>query len=163
LRPFNVYGPGELPGNQPGDSHVIPDLTAKILAQQWPLEIIGDGTHTRSFTHVKDVAEGIVMAMENPRALNEDFNLGPPLTTRLGHKSEISILALAKKLWQICGRTEPFEVKMKKQYAVDVRQRAVDIKKATDLLGWEPTVDLDSGLTEYVSWYRMHTSVGSRT
>src|SRR4029077_21141773 len=51
IRPFNVYGVGELPGPGPGVAHVIPDLTAKILRGDAPLEIFGDGLQTRSFTH----------------------------------------------------------------------------------------------------------------
>ena len=74
VRPFNAYGIGEMPSKNPGDTHVIPDLTAKLLIGQSPLEIFGDGQQTRCFTHVKDIARGIVLTLESPQADNEDFN-----------------------------------------------------------------------------------------
>jgi len=146
IRPFNVYGPGELPGPRWGDSHVIPDLTAKILSGQYPLEIFGDGYQTRSFTHVQDIAWGIVVAMESPRATGEDFNLGYPY--------EVTILQLASILWALCKRDEPFQVKSGPTYSTDVRRRAVDISKAHSLLSWEPVIQLADGLRQYVAWLR---------
>jgi len=117
IRPFNVYGPGEMPGSQTGKSHLIPDLTAKLLRGQHPLEIFGDGTHTRSFTHVGDIARGIVSGLESPQPVNEDFNLG--------HTVEVSILELAKKLWRICGRTDHFASRSVGRHAIDVKKRGL--------------------------------------
>ncbi|MGH2928591.1 MAG: NAD-dependent epimerase/dehydratase family protein, partial [Solirubrobacteraceae bacterium] len=60
-RPFNAYGPGELPDrDEPGIAHVVPDLIAKVLAGQRPLQIFGSGEQTRTLTHVDDIADGIV-------------------------------------------------------------------------------------------------------
>jgi nucleoside-diphosphate-sugar epimerase len=61
-RPFNTYGPGELPDQEPGIAHAVPDLIRKVLSGQRPLEIFGSGEQTRTFTHVDDVADGIVPA-----------------------------------------------------------------------------------------------------
>lgn len=144
VRPFNAYGVGEMPGGEPGDSHVIPDLAAKILKGQYPLEIFGDGQQTRSFTNVKDIAGGILLAMESPTAINEDFNLG--------HPSEVKIIDLAGMLWSICARKERFAVKSVTTYEHDVRRRAVNISKARTMLGWEPMVDLKDGLAEVIAW-----------
>ncbi len=148
IRPFNVYGPGELPTEKPGESHVIPDLVKKILEGQYPLEIFGSGAQTRSFTHVSDVTTGLIQALECPKATNEDFNLGPP------EDQEISVCDLARKLWSICRRTESFAAKTVGRFPIDVRRRAVRIDKARSLLSWQPSVSLDQGLAEYVSWYR---------
>ena len=66
-RPFNAYGPGELPDpDEPGIAHAVPDLIAKSLAGQRPLEIFGSGEQTRTLTHVDDIADGIVTAMASP-------------------------------------------------------------------------------------------------
>ncbi len=146
VRPFNVYGPGEFPGSVPGDSHVIPDLTKKTLSGQIPLEILGDGHQTRSFTHVRDIAQGIVLALESPRAENEDFNLG--------HPQEVNILELAQRLWRICGREEAFSHISLLPFEHDIRRRGVDPGKAQDLLSWRPEIELDAGLAEYVTWFR---------
>src|SRR5690349_2065277 len=54
-RPFNAYGPGEVPDPEPGIAHVVPDLIAKALSGQRPLQIFGDGRQTRTLTHVDDI------------------------------------------------------------------------------------------------------------
>ena len=76
-RPFNAYGPGEMPEDEPGIAHAVPDLIRKCLALApgAPLPIFGDGTHTRTLTHIDDIAEGIVAATSSPAGLNEDFNI----------------------------------------------------------------------------------------
>jgi len=67
-RPFNAYGVNEAPGDEVGYAHVIPDLGWKLLEGQDPLEMLGDGSQSRCFTHVSDIARGIVMALESERA-----------------------------------------------------------------------------------------------
>src|SRR5205085_7912289 len=90
-RPFNAYGPGELPDSEPGIAHAVPDLIAKALAGQRPLQIFGSGPQTRTLTHVDDVAEGIVVATRSPAALNEDFNISA--------SRELSIAEIARIVW----------------------------------------------------------------
>ena len=53
----------------------MPDLIAKVLAGQRPLQIFGSGEQTRTLTHVDDIADGIVTAMASPAGENEDFNI----------------------------------------------------------------------------------------
>ena len=74
-RPFNAYGPGEVPDAEPGIAHAVPDLIEKVLSGQRPLQIFGSGEQTRTLTHVDDIADGIVTAMGSPAGLNEDFNI----------------------------------------------------------------------------------------
>src|ERR1700749_3869742 len=60
-RPFNAYGPGELPDrDEPGIAHAVPDLIAKVLSGQRPLQVFGSGEQTRTLTHVSDIADGLV-------------------------------------------------------------------------------------------------------
>ena len=61
-RPFNAYGPGEMPEDEPGIAHAVPDLIRKSLQRLKPLPIFGTGEHTRTLTHVDDIADGIVAA-----------------------------------------------------------------------------------------------------
>ena len=61
-RPFNAYGPGEMPDAEPGIAHAVPDLIRKSLARLRPLPIFGSGEQTRTLTHVDDIADGIVTA-----------------------------------------------------------------------------------------------------
>src|SRR3712207_4429107 len=74
-RPFNAYGPGEMPDDEPGIAHAVPDLIRKSLARMRPLPIFGSGEQTRTLTHVTDIADGVVTAMAHPAGLNEDFNI----------------------------------------------------------------------------------------
>lgn len=146
VRPFNVYGPGEMPGEKMGEAHVIPEFAARILDGEYPLRMYGDGEQSRSFTHVDDVARGITTVVVSNKGRNEDFNFGSPLET--------SIRSLAELLWAICGRAEQFSFRSVGSFEDDVRRRGVDISKARSRLGWEPRVPLQQGLQEVVEWLR---------
>jgi UDP-glucose 4-epimerase len=144
-RPFNAYGPGEIPDQEPGIAHVVPDLIKKALAQQNPLQIFGDGNQTRTFTHVRDVASGIVTATLSPAAEGEDFNISAA--------EEITIKTLAGLVWEACGNDlERLQLAHLPSYAVDVRRRWPDTTKAKKLLGWEAQVPLAEGLRETAGW-----------
>jgi UDP-glucose 4-epimerase len=142
-RPFNAIGPDEEAGEEVGEAHVIPDLVKKVLSGQHPLELLGDGNQTRCFTHVRDIARGIVMALESDKAINEDFNLGTA--------NEITMLELARRIHELCAPGRPFEVKYVPGFASDIRRRVPDGSKAKRLLGWEPRISIDEGLREVVA------------
>jgi UDP-glucose 4-epimerase len=142
-RPFNAIGPDEEAGEVVGEAHVIPDLVKKVLGGQHPLELLGDGKQTRCFTHVRDIARGIVMSLESETAVNQDFNLGTA--------EEITMLELARRIHALCAPERPFEVKYLPGFASDIRRRVPDGSKAKRLLGWEPTITIDEGLRECVA------------
>ena len=143
VRPFNCYGMGELPTDEPGIAHVIPDFIKKILSGQYPLEIIGDGNQTRCFTWVEDVANGMLLAAEHGE--DDDFNIGS--------ENEVKIIDLARMLWNLCGRKEEFEAKFLPGYKYDVRRRVPDSSKIKKL-GWKETVTLEEGLKKVVEWFQ---------
>jgi nucleoside-diphosphate-sugar epimerase len=145
-RPGNAYGPGELPSEEPGITHVIPDLFGKVLAGQRPLQILGSGSQTRAFTYIDDTADGIISAMASPAGLNEDFNL----TT----SEEVTIAELARRVWEACGEpADEFELEpVEQRFRVDVQRRILSGEKAQRVLGWEPSVDLDEGLRRTAEW-----------
>ena len=149
-RPFNAYGINEHPGEEIGYAHVIPDLTKKILEGQYPVELLGDGRQTRCFTHVRDIARGIIMAAQSPKARNEDFNIGISEETR--------ILDLAEKIWKLCEMKKPFEYKLAQGFTYDIRRRVPDSSKAERLLGWKPEIPFEVGLKEVISWLRRQLS-----
>jgi len=146
IRPFNAYGINERPGTEIGYAHVIPDLIKKMLQGQYPLELLGDGKQTRCFTHVSDIAEGIIAAMEKKEGENNDFNIS--------NEEEIQIIDLAKKLWELLKIEKPFKVKFTKSFKYDVRKRVPSVKKARDILGWQAKVKLEQGLKEVISWLK---------
>lgn len=145
-RPFNAYGINEFPGEEIGYSHVIPDLVKKILAGQHPLELLGDGQQTRCFTHVSDLADGIITVAFAPEAENEDFNIANP--------DETKMLDLAKRIWRICGREEEFQAKFVEGFKYDIKRRVPNVNKIQQKLGWKTKVTFDEGLKEVVDWLK---------
>jgi UDP-glucose 4-epimerase len=144
-RPFNAYGPGEMPEDEPGIAHAVPDLIRKVLSGQKPLEIFGDGTHTRTLTHVDDIADGIVTAMRSPAGLNEDFNISA--------SDELTVAQIAEIVWEACGN-DPAEFALEHlpSFEVDVVRRWPDVSKAKRLLGWESKIGVRDGIAATAQW-----------
>lgn len=145
-RPFNAYGINEYPQKEPGYAHVIPDIVRKILSGQYPLELLGDGKQTRCFTHVSDVADGVITVALSAKAKNEDFNIGTDF--------EINVLDLAKKIWKLMKFKKPFEAKFVKGFKFDIKRRVPDVAKTKKMLNWEPKVNFEKGLSEVIEWLR---------
>jgi UDP-glucose 4-epimerase len=146
-RPFNAYGPGELPDPEPGIAHAVPDLIEKVLSGQRPLEIFGTGEQTRTLTHVEDIADGVVTAMSSPAGLNEDFNISAA--------RELTVAEIARIVWEACGEDpESFELRHLPTFAVDVQRRWPSVDKAKKLLGWEARIGVEEGIAATVAWLR---------
>jgi UDP-glucose 4-epimerase len=155
LRPFNCVGIGE--SRAVGDveidsgnvklamSHVVPDLVQKILKGQDPLHILGAGDQVRHYTYGGDLARGIVLSLDHPQALNNDFNL----STAAGH----TVLELAEIIWhKIKGPDVPFRFVSDEGFEHDVQKRVPDVSKARDVLGFEATTKLEDMLDEVIPW-----------
>jgi nucleoside-diphosphate-sugar epimerase len=146
VRPFNAYGPGEYPEDEPGLAHVIPDLIRKILGGERPLTIFGDGSQTRSFTYVDDIADAIVTVGLSSNADGEDFNIGTGVET--------SIRELVQLLWTACGNEGEPSLEHLDALPVDVQRRVPDVAKIRERLGWAARVSLLDGVRRTVDWYR---------
>ncbi len=151
-RPFNAYGPGEMPEDEPGIAHAVPDLIKKCVAldsDESPLPIFGDGSHTRTLTHVDDIADGIAAAMASDAGLNEDFNVSAG--------DELTVAEIARVIWEACGRDpEAFSLEHLPSFEVDVVRRWPDVSKARDVLGWESQIGVTDGVAQTVDWLRAH-------
>jgi nucleoside-diphosphate-sugar epimerase len=146
-RPFNAYGPGEMPDAEPGIAHAVPDLINKVLSGQRPLEIFGSGEQTRTLTHVDDIADGVVTAMGSPAGLNEDFNISA--------SRELTVAEIARIVWDACGEDEEaFALEHLPTFAVDVQRRWPSVEKAQRLLGWKARIELEDGIAATVRWLR---------
>jgi UDP-glucose 4-epimerase len=151
-RPFNAYGPGELPDEEPGIAHAVPDLIRKVLSGRRPLEIFGSGGQTRTLTHVDDIADGLVTAMSHPAGENEDFNISA--------SDERTVAEIARIVWEACGEDPAeFELLHRPAFEVDVQRRWPSVEKARRLLGWEAKVGLREGIAETVEWLRAPSGV----
>jgi UDP-glucose 4-epimerase len=153
-RPFNAYGPGELPDAEPGIAHAVPDLIRKALSGQRPLEIFGSGGQTRTLTHVDDIADGVVTALGHPAAVDEDFNISA--------SDERTIAEIARVVWEACGRDpSEFELRHLPSFEVDVQRRWPSVEKAERLIGWRAQIVLDMGIADTVRWIREQQEVAS--
>jgi len=151
-RPFNAYGPGEMPDDEPGIAHMVPDVIRKVLSGQHPLQVFGDGTQTRTLTHVDDIADGIVTAMASPAGLNEDFNISA--------HDERTVAEIAQVIWEACGRpADEFELEHLPSFEVDVVRRWPSVEKARRLLGWSAQIGLNDGIAQTVAWLRQQEGV----
>jgi UDP-glucose 4-epimerase len=146
-RPFNAYGPGEMPEDEPGIAHMVPDVIRKVLSGQRPLQIFGSGNQTRTLTYVDDIADGIVAAMNSDAGLNEDFNISAG--------EEMTIAEIARIIWEECGEDPAaFELEHVGSFEVDVQRRWPDVSKAERLLGWKAQVPVREGIRRTVDWLR---------
>jgi nucleoside-diphosphate-sugar epimerase len=153
-RPFNAYGPGEMPDAEPGIAHAVPDLINKVLSGQRPLEIFGSGEQTRTLTHVEDIADGVVASMSSPAGLNEDFNISA--------SRELTVAEIARIVWEACGEDpDAFELEHLPTFAVDVQRRWPSVEKARRLLGWESRIEVEDGIAATVRWLRELRAIGS--
>lgn len=144
LRFFGGYGPNQNLSWWGGPQSVF---IGKALDGE-PLPIHGDGSQTRSFTYVSDHVAGIAAAVESTNADN--------LVVNLGAADEITIKALAELIWELVhpGSEPQLEVIPYESFGryEDVTRRVPDITRARELLGFEPKVDLKTGLKRTIEW-----------
>ena len=134
LRFFTVYGPAGRP-----------DL-AHLRFVQWisegkPVRINGDGNHSRGFTYIDDIARGTILALK-PVGF-EVFNLG-------GHEV-ITVINLIRLMEDIIGKKA--DVKYGPPNPAYMLTNQADVTKAGTLLGWEPKIDMRTGVTKLIEWY----------
>lgn len=139
VRIFNTYGPR----TDPQDGRVIPNFISSAERRE-PLVIYGNGLQTRSLCYVSDLVRGLRLAMEMPDTKGQVINLGNP--------DERTVLDLATIINAYCGSGAG--VTHLEAREDDPERRCPDIAKAKCLLGWEPTISLEDGLRETVSYFR---------
>jgi UDP-glucose 4-epimerase len=146
-RPFNAYGPGELPDAEPGIAHIVPDLLRKALDRLRPFPIFGSGEQTRTLTHIDDIADGIVTAMAHPAGLNDDFNISAA--------EELTVAQIARICWEAAGNDPAdFELEHLPTFEVDVQRRWPSVEKAEELLGWRARIGVREGIARTADWLR---------
>ena len=137
VRIFNTYGPRL----QMNDGRVISNFMKQALLGE-PLSVFGDGSQTRSFCYVSDEVEGIL------RLSRSDEHL----PTNIGNPGEFTILECAKEVLEVTGSKS--KIVFTELPEDDPKQRQPDISKARELLGWEPKIDLRTGLKMSLEYFR---------
>lgn len=137
-RIFNTYGPRMLED----DGRVVSNFIVQALRGQ-PLTLYGSGEQTRSFCYVDDLVEALIRLM-NVADVYDPVNLGNP--------GEFTIRQLADEVIKMCGSKS--EIEYLPLPEDDPKQRQPNITRAQTLLGWNPTIALNEGLTKTVEYFR---------
>ncbi len=141
LRLGNVYGPRQ---NPHGEAGVVAIFCKKLLASEVPV-INGSGEQTRDFVYVGDVARAIVLAAT--RQLPGTFNIGTG--------SETSVNKIFRELVRASGANSSAERVPAK--AGEQMRSCIDPRRAANVLGWRPEVDLERGIVQTLAWFKDHT------
>ena len=145
VRFFNTVGP-----RQTGQyGMVIPNFVQQALAGE-PITVFGDGTQTRSFTHVADVVQALLKLVVEPKAIGQVINIG--------NKQEVTILHLAQRVRELSGSQSaitftPYDQAYESGFE-DMPRRVPALAKVKALIGYEPKHELDDILTQVIEYFR---------
>src|SRR5579884_2899862 len=138
VHPFNVFGP-----RQVGGGAIRAFIEAALAGED--LTVRGDGSQIRAWCYVDDMVSGVLACLERPEAVGQAFNIGNP-------RSAVTIYDLALRIKRLTKASG--EIVFAPLDYVDVELRIPNVHKASELLGWDPNVELDEGLERTISWYR---------
>lgn len=138
IRPFNIYGPGQV-----GEGAI--QIFIKNVVNKKNIQIHGEGDQIRSWCYIDDMINAVELCLTNKKAIGEVINVGNP-------KGTITISSLAEKIVALC-KSKSKIVYIPKNY-VDVELRIPSIEKAKELLGFYPKVDLNEGILKTYNWYK---------
>ncbi len=144
VRPANVYG--EYDNFDPENAMVIPSLINRAMKGEDPLVVWGDGSAIRDFIHARDVAYGMLIAVE--KGYNLPINLGSGTGCTIKELVEIIVSNLEKKPKVVWDTTKPGGDK----------KRLMDIDRAKSL-GWKPEISLEKGIREVMTWYKENMNI----
>jgi dTDP-glucose 4,6-dehydratase len=142
VRIFNTYGPRM----RIHDGRAVPTFIAQALRGE-DVTIFGSGSQTRSFCYISDLVDGILRLLAS--SINDPVNIGNP--------HEMSIEEIAKTIIRMTGSTSTLVYKPLP--TDDPKVRKPDITRARTLLGWEPKVPLEEGLTSTIEYFRQKMKV----
>ncbi|MDQ2975735.1 MAG: SDR family oxidoreductase [Acidobacteriota bacterium] len=142
LRYFNVFGPRQDPSSQ--YSGVISRFISSLLSHETP-QIYGDGEQSRDFTYVDDVVEANLKAAQSTKGIGKIMNIA--------NGEQVTLNQLLNQLRVITGKHEAV-AHYQETRAGDVKHSVADISRARELLGFEPRVDLRTGLERTIDWWK---------
>lgn len=143
LRPFNVYGPGQV-----GEGAIHRFVT--LALQNKDIEIHGDGTQIRAWCYIDDMVDGLLLTMEHPKAVGESFNIG-------NGRAVVTIFGLANTVVRVLDSKSTIRF-IRKDYA-DIELRVPNVDKARELIGFEAKVDLEEGIKSTGEFYLNQLSI----
>jgi UDP-glucuronate 4-epimerase len=139
LRFFTVYG-----------ARQRPDLAihkfAKLISEDKPIPVFGDGTTRRDYTYVDDIIQGVRAAIDYDQSKHEIINLGESQTIELRELIELLEKSLGKKAL----------IERQEMQPGDVPLTFADISKARELLNYNPTTKIEQGIPKFVEWFKVN-------
>jgi UDP-glucose 4-epimerase len=141
LRPFNIYGPG-----QTGEGAL--QIFIRRAMKNEPITIYGDGTQIRAWCYVDDMVDALLLALEDPGAIGESFNIG-------NARAVTTIFGLAETVCRVLNSKS--EIVFREPLSADIELRIPETKKAEQVLGFKAKVDLKEGIRRTAQWYGEHT------
>jgi UDP-glucose 4-epimerase len=142
VRPFNVYGP-----RQVGEG-AVQQIVGRALRDE-DITVFNDGTQIRSWCYVDDFVDAFMAAIETKKAIGQVFNFGNPQATT-------TVLGLAETIIRLTGTKS--KIQFRPHPGPEVEMRVPDIAKAREILGFQPSVGIEEGLTRSIEWYRRNPS-----
>lgn len=142
LRYFNVFGPRQDPSSQ--YSGVISRFISALLSNQQPV-IYGDGEQSRDFTYIDNVVAANLRAAETTKGIGQIINIA--------NGERVTLNQLLDQLKKLTGKAD-VQADYREPRAGDVRHSLADISRARELLGFEPQVDLQTGLKLTMDWWK---------
>ena len=137
LRPFNVYGPGQV-----GEGAIHHFVRNALRGDD--LVIHGDGTQIRAWCYVDDMVDGVMLAITHPRAVGESFNIG-------NARAVVTVYGLASTVVRVLKSASA--IRFVPRTSADIELRVPNVDKARELLGFEAKVDLEEGLERTGAFY----------
>lgn len=145
IRPFNIYGP-----RQVGQGAIHAFVVRALRGQD--LIVHNDGSQIRAWCYIDDIVEGVLLTLVKPEAVGHAFNIGNP-------RSVVTVYNLARDVIRLSGSSS--QIRFEPVDRADVELRIPSIDKARRLLGYEPLVDLETGLLRTIEWYRRQLGLSS--
>ena len=138
IRPFNIYGPGQV-----GEGAIHRFIVRALRGED--IEIHGDGSQIRAWCYIDDIIDAVLLCLETPQAVGQSFNIG-------NARSVCTIYDLARHVVRLASSAS--RLRFVPRPGVDVELRIPNLDKARKLLGYEPKVDLEEGLLRTIYAYR---------
>ncbi|MBU1259545.1 MAG: NAD-dependent epimerase/dehydratase family protein [Planctomycetes bacterium] len=138
VRPFNVYGPGQV-----GEGALRAFIQLAIKNEQ--IQIHGDGNQIRAWCYIDDFIDGLILAITHPKAVGESFNIG-------NARAVVTIFGLAQTVVRVLNSKSKI-VFVNKNYA-DVELRVPSVAKAKKLIGFEAKIDMEEGILKTAEFYK---------
>jgi UDP-glucose 4-epimerase len=138
VRPFNVYGPGQV-----GESAMQKFIQNAVVNND--IEIYGDGTQIRAWCYIDDFVDGLLRCLEKPEAIGESFNIG-------NARDIVTIYGLAQTICRVLKSDS--KIVFSPPLSVDVELRIPSIEKARDILDFHAKINLEEGIQRTAAWYR---------